>query len=218
MRLPYFTPPASCTPPSSASDAALIARIEARRGPGGLLPLDRALLLSPPIASGWNALLSAVRTETGLAPADRELAICRVACLNGAAFEWAHHAPLLRDALLAAGVVGGAAGAERCIAALKAATPKRGVAVGLTTGGVWDSEAVRDAPLRERADAIVAYTDYMTREVTVPQDVFDEVRRVLSSDAIMVELTATVAAYNMVSRFLVALDVGEMNHSGFPHD
>ena len=100
MRLPYFTPPTPPSAPLSAPDAALIARIEARRGPGGLLPLDRALLLSPPIASGWNALLGAVRTGTSLAPLDRELAICRVACLNGAAFEWAHHAPLLRDCLL----------------------------------------------------------------------------------------------------------------------
>ena len=39
---------------------------------------------------------------------------------------------------------------------------------------------------------------------------FDEVKEHFSEQEI-VEITATVAAYNLVSRFLVALDVGEKN-------
>ena len=42
-------------------------------------------------------------------------------------------------------------------------------------------------------------------------DVFDGLRRNGFSDREIVELTVTIAAYNCVSRFLVALNVGEKN-------
>lgn len=57
---------------------------------------------------------------------------------------------------------------------------------------------------RERA--VLAYTDTMTRHVQVPDPVF-EALRAWFDDRLLVELTATVAAYNMVSRFLEALQV-----------
>ncbi|KAF2455718.1 hypothetical protein BDY21DRAFT_350133 [Lineolata rhizophorae] len=50
----------------------------------------------------------------------------------------------------------------------------------------------------------------MTRDVAVDDAVFAELREHFSEQDI-VELTATIAAYNCVSRFLVALDVGEVN-------
>lgn len=56
--------------------------------------------------------------------------------------------------------------------------------------------------------AVLTYTDVMTREVEVPGPMFDAVRR-LFGDRELVELTATVAAYNLVSRFLVALEIGQ---------
>ena len=46
----------------------------------------------------------------------------------------------------------------------------------------------------------------MTLQVQVPQSQFDAVRRHFS-DRELVELTATVASYNMVSRFLEALQI-----------
>lgn len=58
----------------------------------------------------------------------------------------------------------------------------------------------------ERERAVLAYTDAMTRTVQVPEPVFRAVRGWFD-DRVMVELTATVAAYNMVSRFLEALQV-----------
>lgn len=64
--------------------------------------------------------------------------------------------------------------------------------------------------LDEREWAVLRYADAMTRDVSVDQRVFDEVRG-LFSEREVVEITATVAAYNTVSRFLVALDVGEQN-------
>lgn len=65
-----------------------------------------------------------------------------------------------------------------------------------------------DAGFDERLLAVLGYTDAMTRAVTVPDEVFATVRAYLD-DRQLVELTATVAAYNMVSRFLVALHVGD---------
>lgn len=58
--------------------------------------------------------------------------------------------------------------------------------------------------------AVFRYTDAMTVHVEVPEDVFLELRRFFNKKE-MVEITATVAAYNCCSRFLVALDVGEQN-------
>ena len=75
----------------------LVAAIETRRG-GSLLNLDRMLLWSEPLARGWNGYLRAVRTELSLSPFLRELAICVVARLTGALYEYHHHAPELAQA------------------------------------------------------------------------------------------------------------------------
>ena len=66
----------------------------------------------------------------------------------------------------------------------------------------WAGSSLFDA--RERA--VLAYTDAMTRRIQVPDEVFSAVRAAFD-DKLLVELTATVAAYNMVSRFLEALEV-----------
>lgn len=71
------------------------------------------------------------------------------------------------------------------------------------------AELRRPVPeLGRRRGRVIAYTDAMTRDIRVPDEVFDALRGEFT-DAELVELTATVAAYNMVSRFLVALDVQE---------
>ena len=139
-------------------------------------PLDELLLLSPPVAEGWNALLGAIRGRLHLDPRLRELVILRIAVLNGAAYEWHAHEPHAR----------------RC--------------------GVEEAKiaAVRQGP--EHPDftpderAVLEYADAMTGEVTVSPAVFGAVEAVLPTREVA-ELTATVAAYNMVSRFLVALDI-----------
>jgi AhpD family alkylhydroperoxidase len=56
-------------------------------------------------------------------------------------------------------------------------------------------------PLQQVA---VDYATAMTRDVVVPDELFDRVRTHLDERGV-VELTATVGAYNLVSRFLVAL-------------
>lgn len=66
----------------------------------------------------------------------------------------------------------------------------------------WQDSALFDA----RARAVLAYADAMTLQVQVPQPLFDALR-VHLDDRRVVELTATIAAYNMVSRFLEALQI-----------
>ena len=67
----------------------------------------------------------------------------------------------------------------------------------------------------ERHSAVMAYTDAMTLDVSVPDAVFERLRGCFGEREV-VEITATVGAYNCVSRFLVALDVGEKNGHGGP--
>ena len=59
--------------------------------------------------------------------------------------------------------------------------------------------------------AVLDYTDAMTRTIEVPDALFDRVRRHFAERE-TVELTATIAAYNTVSRFLVALRVDHDRH------
>jgi 4-carboxymuconolactone decarboxylase len=63
--------------------------------------------------------------------------------------------------------------------------------------------------------AALVYTDWMTRNVRVPQRIFDALKAHLD-DKQIVEATMTIAAYNMVSRFLVALDVADMAEAKIP--
>ena len=66
----------------------------------------------------------------------------------------------------------------------------------------WPACALFD----ERQQAVLAYTDAMTQQVQVPDPVFARVAA-LYEPSQLVEITATVAAYNMVSRFLEALQI-----------
>ncbi|KMO13643.1 carboxymuconolactone decarboxylase family protein [Methylobacterium platani] len=66
----------------------------------------------------------------------------------------------------------------------------------------WRAADVFDP--RERA--VLAYCDAMTREIHVPPAVFAALRAQCDPRTI-VELTATIGAYNMVSRFLEAIGI-----------
>ena len=72
-------------------------------------------------------------------------------------------------------------------------------------------QAVKDAVPGGAFDArerhVLALTDAMTRDVQVPDALMTELQAQYDPCQ-LVELVATVAAYNMVSRFLVALNLG----------
>jgi len=182
MRLPYVDNPPNFT---SEDDKQILERVKARRGERGLLPLDLALLHAPKVADGWNSLLGAVRTKTSLPANIREIAICRPALINQAWFEWIHHVPLLEES-----------------DSFKSDPSK--------VQTVQELHPTSAGSLDTKEWATLRYADAMTREVKVPQSLFDEVRKLFSEQEV-VEITATVASYNLVSRFLVALDVGEQN-------
>lgn len=143
---------------------------------GSILHLYRMLMHSTPIAQGWLTYLTAIRQQSSLPGSLRELIIMRVALLNNAPYEAQQHAPI----------------------ALKE---------GVTQAQL---DALHDwAPSDQFADderAVLAYTDAMTRQVQVPDEVFAAVSQCYPH-AQVVEITATVAAYNMVSRFLEALQI-----------
>ena len=156
----------------------LVDAILARRG-GKLLNLDRALLWSEPLARAWNVFLGAIRREMGLDGRLREIAICVVARTTGAEYEFSHHWPEYVKA-----------GGNDALRA-KLADP---------------DAASRDNAFSDDERLAMRYALAMTRDVKVPRALFDEVERRFSTTE-LVELTATVATYNMVARFLVALEV-----------
>lgn len=86
-RIPYIEPE---TAPAELADT--IELIKRERG-GRVLNLFKLLLNSPPICEGWIVMGSAVRFKSSLNGAVRELAICRIAQINGADYEFQAHAP-----------------------------------------------------------------------------------------------------------------------------
>lgn len=172
-RVPYL--PHDISEPGDLVDA-----IRARRG-GNLLNLDRMLLHSPPFAGGWNSFLREVRTNLDVPPKLRELAICAVAVLNGADYEFGQHAP---EFLKTGGTPAQVEGLRQL------GTPALDC-------------SLFDAPER----AIMQLTAEMTRSVHASDEAFAAARAVLQTERQMVEIVGVIAAYNMVSRFLVALGI-----------
>ncbi|GAB5034376.1 maleylacetate reductase [Nannochloropsis oceanica] len=166
-----------------SQDPEAAAKIVARRQ-GNLLNLDRVLMHAPAVAQGWNAMFGSLRSGLQLIDGRlRELVILRVAVLNRAYYEYFQHYPVL----LAEG--GTVAEAEAL--------------------GDWQGEAARGI-FGDRDKAVLAYVDEMTRHVQVQQATAETLRAVLpvgNSESYMVELTALCAGYNMVSRFLEALQL-----------
>jgi alkylhydroperoxidase family enzyme len=66
----------------------------------------------------------------------------------------------------------------------------------------WEESDLFDATER----AVLAYTDAMTRQVHVPAGIAQAVRDIFPPRQ-LVELTATIAGYNCVSRVLEALEI-----------
>jgi len=144
---------------------------------GRISALYQALLNSAPLAEGWEKLLTVIRNRSTLPPDVRELVILRVAVLNRAPFEFEAHVPHARRA----GV------SDDKLAAIR--LPDVG------------------EPFTEFEQAVISFTDAMTRDVQVPDLLFEPLARHFD-DRGVVELVATIAAYNMVSRFLEALRIG----------
>lgn len=157
-------------------DGYLLNAIKARRPGGKLIGIDRVLLKSAPLATGWNELMVRVRQEFSLSLEYRELIMLRVALLNKAEFEWNVHYSAYLDA-------GGTA--EKAEALQLSSAPHI----------FNDTETL-----------LIHLTDQSTRNVVVEENVIGALKSLLGEKE-TVEAVATVAAYNMVSRFLVALAI-----------
>ncbi|XPS68812.1 hypothetical protein M3J09_001093 [Ascochyta lentis] len=191
MRVPY-------APKEAPTEEArpVYERIAARRNPRPLIPLDLALLHNPSVADGWSSFIGAIRTKTSVPDTWKELAISRIAALNSAVHEWDVHAALAVKA-----------GVSRDTMSVVFETPF----VGRGNERQQSKNALDKLSKEERG--VLEYTDQMTVGVQVEDGVAQALKEFLD-DKQIVELTATVAAYNCVSRFLVALDVGECNGRG----
>lgn len=180
MRIPY----APSEPPTNASQETkdIYNRIAKRRNPRPLIPLDLALLHNPQIADGYNTLLGAIRTKSSFPLALAELAICYIAVLNTAVYEWKAHAPI----------------------ALKAGAKREALQA------VLNNDVKNEEVLSEEEREVLEFAYQSTKEIRVKDEVMEKLKKRWNDQQVM-ELTITVAGYNMVSRFLVALDVTESN-------
>lgn len=117
--------------------------------------------------------------------------------MNGAAFEWIQHEPV-------------------------------GRAEGLTTAQLHVIRDTSTAPtpgvLSPLQTAALALTDSSTSHIRVPDSVFDAIKAELEREVngngnvedLVVEAVAVIATYNMVSRFLVSLDVDGKSDATVP--
>ncbi|KAL9528442.1 hypothetical protein SMMN14_07437 [Sphaerulina musiva] len=197
MRIPYApsTPPAT-SPPSTSE---IYSRIAARRAPRPLIPLDLALLHNPAIADGYNSLMGAIRTQSSFPLHLAELAICYIAVLNGAVYEWTAHSKIYLKA----------DGGRREV--LKALLELKGRSVdGNSSSSSGDDDGGLGAVLSEDEKDVLRFTEQSTKHVNVEEELVERLKGKFTHQQVM-ELMITVAGYNMVSRFLVGLDVTESN-------
>jgi alkylhydroperoxidase family enzyme len=135
------------------------------------------MLHSPALANAWFDLNQAVRYGTEIDGQSRELAVIRVAILNDVEYVQQAHGP--------------------AYALKEGLTPAQ-----VTALANWQTSDLFSASQR----ALLAYTDAMTRNIDVAEEIFAELRRHFSERQ-AVELSMLIGAYNMLTRFLKALKV-----------
>jgi len=144
---------------------------------GRLINIYRLMLHSPALATAWFELNQAVRYGTEIDGQCREIAVIRVAILNDVEYVQRAHGP--------------------AYALKEGLTPEQ---VNALTD--WQSSTL----FSEKQRALLGYVDAMTRQIRVPDAIFREVKRHFSERQ-TVEITMLIGAYNMLTRFLQALDV-----------
>jgi 4-carboxymuconolactone decarboxylase len=142
---------------------------------GRVINVYRLLLHSPPLAETWFEHNNAVRWQTGIDGGLREMVIIRIGYLCRARYVVGQHVPKLA---LAEGLT---------LAECEALADWRG-------SDLFD----------ERTRAVLAYTDAMTRDIEVPDTVFEPLREYFDNRNI-VELTVLIGTYAMHVRVFEAL-------------
>jgi 4-carboxymuconolactone decarboxylase len=161
--------------------AELIGKVRAGRR-GTLINVYKLLLHTPPLAACWLDLISTARFKTELDGRLREIVIIRVGYLNHTDYVVKQHVPVLS------------------------------VPEGLSQ---QESDALADWQVSNffdaRERAALAYADAMTRDIDVPDSVFDALRPHFSQRQI-VELTVLIGIYNMHTRVFTALRIDPEPH------
>ena len=144
---------------------------------GKLLNIYKMLMNNPPAATGWFDFVNMVRWELGVEGRLRELIIIRIGYFNRVQYVIKQHVPELAEAE-------GLSVAE--CDALKD----------------WENSDLFD----DRDRAILAYTDSMSRDIQVPDEIYDAVAAHFDDEGI-VGLTILIGTYNMHTRIFQALDI-----------
>jgi 4-carboxymuconolactone decarboxylase len=156
--------------------AELVGTLRAGRR-GNLINVYRLLLHSPPLAESWFGHSNAVRWKTELDGRLREFVIIRIASIHGVDYIVNQHVPALT-------------------------TPE-----GITEAELAELSLWRMATCFSDSErAALAYADTMTRDIEVPDAIFNELRRHFNERQI-VELTVLIGSYNMNTRVLKALEI-----------
>jgi alkylhydroperoxidase family enzyme len=144
---------------------------------GRLINIYRLMLHSPMLANAWFDLNQAVRYGTDIDGQSREIAVIRVAILNNVEYVLRAHGP--------------------AYALKEGLTPEQ-----VDNLADWQSSNL----FSDKQRALLAYTDAMTRDIEVSDAVFAGVRKHFDQRQ-TVELTLLISAYNMLTRFLKALEI-----------
>ena len=156
--------------------AEFVDRLKAGRR-GKLLNIYKMLLNNPSAASGWFDYLNMVRWELGIEGRLRELVIIRIAYFNRVQYVIKQHVPELAEA--------------------------EGLSVSECNAlKDWENSDLFD----ERDRVILAYTDSMSRDIQVPDEIYDAVAAYFDDEG-MVGLTVLIGTYNMHTRIFQALDI-----------
>ena len=154
----------------------LIERIRGARR-GRLINVYKLLLHSPALAEGWFQHNNAVRWKTALDGRLREMVIIRIGHVLRVPYIVRQHVPNL-------------------------AIPE-----GLTLRECDDLQDWEASPsFNARDRAVLAYADSMTRDIDVPDGIFENLTPHFDERQI-VELTVLIGTYNMHARVMCALQI-----------
>ena len=174
--------------PADISEPPMVQQLRERRG-GSLLNLDRMLLHSPNFALAWNTMFGTLRGNAiDIHQKYKELAICSIAVLNKAEYEFYQH----EKPWLEAG-----------------ATATQVSAIRLVNSDAFDKSCFDTLELK-----VIQLTIEMTTKIETSDELMSNLKTELG-DKQLVELVGVIAGYNMVSRFLVAMHItadGEDNN------
>lgn len=166
--------------PADISEPPMVHQLRERRG-GSLLNLDRMLLHSPNFALAWNTMFGTLRGNAiDVDQKYKELAICGIAVLNKAEYEFYQHEQPWVEA---------------------GATPAQVAAIRAINTEAFDTSHFDSLELK-----VIQLTVEMTTQISTSKDLMQALKIELG-DKQLVELVGVISGYNMVSRFLVAMEI-----------